>query len=204
MWTDVAAKPVNAEQATAVPPPDPFATRVLRFVRAQWRYYLICRRDNVVWMRHLGGRVGDNCELLINHFGSEPWLISIGDRVTIAPGTRLLTHDGAPRIFRGRFADSSRFGNRFGTIVIRDDCFVGADSVILPGVSIGPRSIVGAGSVVAHDVPADTVVAGVPARRICSLDEYIAKTRARWIPTAARDRRELRRDLTRALWGEER
>ena len=59
-----------------------------------------------------------------------------------------------------------------------DNCVVGMRAILLPGVTIGPDSIVGAGSVVTRDVPPRTVAAGVPARVLCTLDEYAERYRA--------------------------
>jgi len=54
------------------------------------------------------------------------------------------------------------------TVVIEDDCWIAANSIILAGVTIGKGSVVAAGSVVSKDVPPYSVVAGVPARIIKS------------------------------------
>jgi chloramphenicol O-acetyltransferase type B len=54
--------------------------------------------------------------------------------------------------------------------VIQDDAWIGAGSIILPGVTIGEGAVVAAGSVVTKDVPSYTVVAGVPARPIKRID----------------------------------
>jgi NDP-sugar pyrophosphorylase family protein len=62
-----------------------------------------------------------------------------------------------------------------GRIVIHASCHIGARAIILPGVEMGPRTIVGAGSVVTRSLPADTVCAGSPARVLCGFDEYLAK-----------------------------
>jgi len=115
-----------------------------------------------------------------------------------------VTHDGASRLFRDRLPGSSRYGNRFGKIIIKDNCFIGVSSVILPGVTIGPDSIVGAGSVVNKDIPPNMVYAGVPAQMICTLEEYIQNYQQKMIPIEATDRNSLRRELTLKLWGEER
>ena len=74
----------------------------------------------------------------------------------------------------------------------------------MPGVCIGPDSIVGSGSIVTKNVPADTVVAGNPARVICTLEEYIERYRQKSIPVEAQDRAVLRRELTQRFWDEER
>jgi maltose O-acetyltransferase len=57
--------------------------------------------------------------------------------------------------------------------------FIGAESVVMPGVTIGSNVIVGANSTVTHDVPDNTVVAGNPAIRLCSLEEYLEKEKER-------------------------
>jgi serine acetyltransferase len=74
----------------------------------------------------------------------------------------------------------------------------------MPGVQIGPNSIVGAGSVVAKDVPPQTVVAGVPAQMIYTLGDYIERYKRKMIPIKATNRQALRDELTQRLWGEKR
>jgi maltose O-acetyltransferase len=67
---------------------------------------------------------------------------------------------------------------RIGRVVIHESCHIGIRSVILAGVEIGPRTIVGANSVVSKSLPPDTVCAGSPAKVICSLQEYLERHRA--------------------------
>jgi maltose O-acetyltransferase len=68
---------------------------------------------------------------------------------------------------------------RVGRVIIHPSSHIGARSIILPGVEIGPRTIVGANSVVSRSLPPDSVCAGNPARVQCTLEEYLAKHRAR-------------------------
>ena len=176
---------------------------LLREVTGLWQRYGRYRGNKVAYLRHLGVRIGEGCDLLngIKDFGTEPWLIELGHRVTLAHGVVLLTHDGASRLFRQAIPGSSRWGNRFGTIQIGDNVFVGINTIILPGVTIGANSIIGAGSVVTKDVPPQTVAAGVPARPICTLAEYIERYQQKMIPVTATTSAELRRELTEKLWG---
>jgi len=165
---------------------------------------IICKGDNRRYLIRRGTRIGKNCSIMTLNFGSEPWLIEIGDHVTITSEVRLVTHDASSRLFRDHLPSSSPYGNRFGRIIIQDNCFIGVASVILPDVVIGPNGIVGAGSVVTKDVPPNTVVAGNPARYICTLDEYIEKYKQKMISISASDRDSLRRELTMRFWSEER
>ncbi len=116
----------------------------------------------------------------------------------------LITHDGSSRVFRSELKNANPYGNRFGAIKICDNSFVGINAILMPGVTIGPYSIVGAGSVVTKSIPPNSVAAGNPARVICSLDEYIERYQEKMIPLEAQDRASLRRELTQKLWGEER
>ncbi len=104
-------------------------------------------------------------------WGTEPWIITLGDNVHISDGVRFLTHDGGARLFRNRVPDLEITK----PIVIGNNVFVGNCVIFLPGVSIGNQVVIGAGAVVTHDVPDGVVVAGVPAKVIESYDEYFAK-----------------------------
>ncbi len=97
-------------------------------------------------------------------------LIRIGDWCGFGPQCAILAHDGQ----MDEFLDAGLVGR----VTIHESCHFGYRTVILPGVEIGPRTIVGANSVVSKSLPPDTVCAGVPARVICTLDEYLARHRA--------------------------
>jgi acetyltransferase-like isoleucine patch superfamily enzyme len=87
--------------------------------------------------------------------------IVIGKAVGIGPGVTVLTS-----VHRDQGTNRPLVFNdlEFGEVCIADGCDIGVGSVILPGVSVGEGSIVGAGSVVTRDVPAFSVVAGNPGR----------------------------------------
>ncbi|MBQ7172497.1 MAG: acyltransferase [Clostridia bacterium] len=110
-------------------------------------------------------------------FGSEPYLITLGDRVRISSNVQFITHDGGTWAFRREPGYEGIV--RFGKIVVGNDSFIGAHSVIMPGVTIGKNCVVGAGSIVTKDIPDRTVVAGVPAKVICTTDEYAKKCKER-------------------------
>lgn len=123
-----------------------------------------------------GLQISDDCRIMgFPNFGSEPYLISIGENVTISGKVNFITHDGGTFVFRHQ--DEYKDVIKYGRIIINDNCFVGFNSIIMPGVSIGPNSVVAAGSVVTKDVPPNTVVGGCPAKAIMSIEEYAKKSK---------------------------
>ena len=113
--------------------------------------------------------VGKNfkCEKGVILEPSLPWLVEIGDNVTLAPYVHILAHDASTKIILG--------ATKIGRVKIGDNVFVGAKSIILPNVKIGNNVIVGAGSVVTKSIPDNKVYAGVPAKEIMNIDEYLKK-----------------------------
>ncbi len=128
------------------------------------------------YLRTLGAQIGEGCAIAPDELGTEPYLVKIGNHVTIAAEVVFVTHDGAAWAFRDEVPDLQVFG----PIVIEDNCVIGLGAVLFPNIKIGPNSIVGAGSVVISDVPPDTVVMGIPARPFGSLDKYREKCLERW------------------------
>lgn len=117
--------------------------------------------------------IGDNCMTMFRKIPLYPKLISLGDNVWIASGVSFVTHDVIHRMLNNK--DSrNEFLENMGCIDIKDNVFIGSNSTILPNVSIGPDAIIGAGSVVNKNCSGG-VYAGVPARYICTLDEFMKK-----------------------------
>ena len=119
----------------------------------------------------LGFRHGRNFQMMPEVIidPSHCFLISCGDDVTIAPRVHILAHDASTK----RALDYTRIS----PVVIGNEVFIGAGSIILPGVTVGDRVVIGAGSVVTKSLPGNGVYAGSPARRICSYDEYVDRNR---------------------------
>ncbi|MCS0654823.1 DapH/DapD/GlmU-related protein [Cytobacillus firmus] len=146
-------------------------------------------------------KVGQNTRILtkLSNFGSEPFLVEIGNNCTITPGVNFVTHDASVDIAlryknKKRIIDGKKY-EIMAKIKVQDNCIIGLNSIILPGVNIGPNSIVGAGSVVTADVPEGVVVAGNPAKVICTLDEYISKNVEKMILIPIENNMETRKSV---------
>ena len=96
-------------------------------------------------------------------------LVTFGERVAVASGVTIIAASGVNNSHLARIPQVLERLVRTSPVAIHDDAWIGARAVILPGVSIGEGAIVGAGAVVREDVPAYTVVAGVPAKVIRSV-----------------------------------
>jgi len=97
-----------------------------------------------------------------------PQLITIGDNFISAPGSVILSHDAS------LFTQYNSY--RVEKTTIGNNVFLGANAVVLPGVQIHDGAIIGAGSIVTKDVASGMVVAGNPAKEICSVEEYFNKS----------------------------
>lgn len=117
--------------------------------------------------RQKGAKIGENCSIRTKYFGTEPWLIEIGNNVTLAADVKLITHDGSGSLFGRRF--------RYRKIIIGNNVFIGMNSIVLLGVEIGDNVVVGAGSVLTKSIPSNSVVAGNPAKIIMDYDSYVTK-----------------------------
>lgn len=154
-----------------------------------WRLRLGLRRA-----RRAGVVIGDDCIFRgLPDFGSEPYLISIGNKVRVAAHVQMITHDGGISVVHT--LDPERYGNvhKFGRIEVRDNCVIGWGAIILPGVTIGPDSVIAAGSVVTRSIAPGVVAAGNPAEPVMTIRQYgewcLAAT-----PDLDRDEETYRRD----------
>ena len=133
----------------------------------------------ISYLRKRGVEIGDFCyipepsSVLIDL--TAPWLITMGDNITLTHGTVILTHDYGWSVLK-------KSGDHKGSIIgaqspvkIGNNVFVGVNTVITRGVTIGDNVIIGAGSVVSKNCESNSVYAGVPAKKIMSMEEYAAK-----------------------------
>ena len=136
-----------------------------RLRRAKHNYY-------IKGLVKKGLKIGKNSQIVDECFldAAHCYLIDIQDNCTIAPKVSFIAHDASTYKFLGY--------SRIGNITVESNCFIGFGATILPGVTIGTNSIVAAGSVVTKSVPADSIVAGNPAKVISKTSEYLTRIKA--------------------------
>ncbi len=118
-----------------------------------------------------GLKVGKNVRFVeVPQFGTEPFLIEIGDGAIFSNNVRFVNHDGGQNALH--FFEKYKDVRTFGRIKIGKECLLGVDTLIMPGVEMGDNCVLGAGSILTVSTPPGTVWAGVPARYICTIEEY--------------------------------
>ncbi len=121
---------------------------------------LVYYNNPVLYAKKKGVRVGkDNSFVDHPNFGSEPYLVEIGNHNRISFGCSFITHDGGRWVLDYLFPDKSPF-LKYGRIKIGDNNFIGAHCIINPMVNIGDNCVIAAGSVVTKDIPSNEVWGG--------------------------------------------
>lgn len=129
--------------------------------------------SNEQYAKFIGVKIGGgNFIADKDHWPSEPYLITIGSNCALTKGVKIFTHGGA-QVARRKYPNY----DVFGMVEVGDYCYIGTNSLIMPGVKIGNGSMVAAGSVVTKSVPPNMVVGGNPARILCTVDEYIERNK---------------------------
>ena len=148
----------------------PLPTWLKRFIgdyihkRAMWAS---TPEKRVFYHRLRGAVIGENVYLGLGVFMDEfsPFLIEIEEGVRIGAGTKILSHDASVNEL---FKD---IPVRVAPVKIEKGAWIGTDVIILPGVTIGKKSLTAARAIVTKDVPPYTVVAGAPAKPIKTTKE---------------------------------
>ena len=125
--------------------------------------------NSVEYLRSRGVQIGENVNIINTSIDfCHGFLVTIGNNVTLT-GAKILAHDGSTQIPLGV--------SKVGRVIIGDEVFVGHQAIILPNVRIGNRVVVGAGAVVAKDIPSNSIVAGNPAKIVGTYDDFLKKHR---------------------------
>ena len=150
------------------------------------------RSDSNSFIKHLrkrGCNIGENCcfysprTTLIDSVRTD-W-ISIGKYTKITSGVVILAHDYSHSVLVGVHNEILLGGGYHTTI--GENCFIGMNAIIMPGVHIGNNCIVGTGAVVTKDIPDNMVVAGNPAKIIMNIDEFYEKRKKKYLNDAKRN-----------------
>lgn len=144
--------------------------RIWRWARCAY----LRKTDPIAAARAMGVRLGEGCRILSmtgGTFGSEPYLVTLGNHVQVGIGVQFLTHEGGVWVLREEFPDI----DIMAPITVGNNVMIGIDAMIMPGVTVGDNVVIGARSLVTRDVPSNSVVVGQPARVILTVEEYREK-----------------------------
>ncbi len=147
-------------------------------------YFKLISANKVAKIR--GVKYGTNPKFATKNFGSEPYLIEVGDNFETSSSVSFITHDGGLGVLRNLYSEFNDI-DMFDKIIVGDNVFIGMNVTILYGTKMGNNIIVGAGSVVKGELKSNSVYAGVPAKYICSIDEYKNKNKEKFMHTFLMD-----------------
>lgn len=137
------------------------------------------------YLRCRGVEVGEGCHFFdaqtINVDLQRPHMLRFGKYVKVTGYVHILCHDYSRSVVLQ--SGGGHFGEA-GETIIGDNVFIGAHAIVLMGSNIGANSIIGAGAVVSGSWPEGSVIAGNPAKLVCSLSEFAAKREERELESA--------------------
>ena len=146
----------------------------MNFIKRMYNMFLQ-HKNPIKYAKKCGVKLGKDVSFTGKMgFGSEPYLISIGNHVQIA-GATFITHEGAHWVLKGLEPEKFKDTFGYGRITVCDNVYIGSNCTILRGVTIGENTIVGACSLVNKSLEPNSVYAGVPAKKICSLEVFKEK-----------------------------
>ena len=165
-----------------------------------WSMMSGVKRINYLRRNHVFGEIGSDVRIMDRKIPLYAKLIRIHNNVIISTNVTFATHDGTHAVLNAMPEIQGERSEIIGCIELMDNVFIGTGAIINGGVRIGPNAIVGAGAVVIRDVPENSVVAGVPAKRICSFDEWLERRKDRYPPELKPKNQEVSDELVRYMW----
>ena len=165
-----------------------------------WSMTSSVKRVEYLRSHNIFGYIGQNVTIMDRNIPLYAKLIRIHNNVRVASHVTFATHDITHFVLNKMEGRKNEYQETIGCIEIMDNCFIGTNSTIIGGVRIGPNAIVAAGSVVTKDVLPNSVVGGVPAKYICSLDEFREKRKEQYPMKLAPKHQEVSNDLAKYMW----
>lgn len=164
-------------------------THLKRFIKIIVRRLIsigqLTSSELIINLRKQGVIIGENVNFRYPHHTlidtTRPSLVELGNNLDINDYFTILTHDFGTYVFRNLYHD---FVPSSGKVKIGSNIVFGRNVTILKGVTIGNNCIIGIGSLVTKNIPANSVVAGVPAKVICTIEEYYEKRKKECISEA--------------------
>lgn len=137
------------------------------------------KRISILKKHKLYGSIGKNCYIQKRKLPLYSNLVFLHNNVHIASSVGFVTHDIIHKMLNVKYPKigGGNFVEKVGCIEVMDNVFIGSGTRILYNIRIGTNVIIGSDSLVTKDIPDNSVYAGVPARFICSFDEYVEKHR---------------------------
>lgn len=118
--------------------------------------------------------MGENVLFQPRIIPSDPELIKLHNNIVVGSNTTFVNHDYIHQVLNN-YLKEYKYSYYAGCIEIMDNVFIGTGTIIMPNIKIGPNVVIAAGSIVTKDVPENSVIAGVPAKVVCTFDEYMKK-----------------------------
>lgn len=152
-------------------------TKIKNMIKKMFYGHKATSETFVAHLKSIGVKCGDNVRIFVPRSTKidmlNPHLLEIGYNVVITGPASILTHDYS--VFVANHLSNGRLYGKQQPVTIGNNVFIGWGAVILPGTTVGDNVIVGAYAVVSGNVESNSVYAGNPARRICSVEEYVQK-----------------------------
>jgi len=162
----------------------------IRYVNSSWERKLC-------YLRKQGMEIGEGTRLNCNvaAFGTEPYLVSVGNDCLFSGDVHFFTHDGGVKVLNslGYFGEDKM--DKMRRITVGNNVYIGTGACIMGGVTIGDNVIIGAGSIVTKDIPSNCCAVGIPAKKKCSIDEYYEKNKEHFYKTICFSKDEKKKRL---------
>lgn len=156
-------------------------------VRIEYKIANHTSEGKIKYLRKRGCKIGITTHLNCSTkaFGTEPYLVEVGEECLFADHVKFFTHDGGVVVLNHLNKFDGVMMDKMARIKVGNNVYIGTGAYIMQGVTIGDNCVIGAGAVVTKDIPPNSCAVGVPAVVKSSLDEYLKRAKDRLYPTMA-------------------